>query len=181
MIELIPKKLSRPPFGRLFFMIVSVLLFVGIVVGFYIITQMQSDSNEILASLRARLERISTPQERELEAELLVAKDRIGDFTIIVEERTDFLAVFQLLERTTHPGIQLIKFDANVEKEEIVIAGEATDFRILEQQRLVWRDRNEILDLFLTDVELSLEGGVNFDASLRFPFNFVFPYATEIE
>ena len=162
-------------------MIVSVLLFVGIVVSFYIITQMQSDSNEILASLKARLERISTPQERELEAELLIAKDRIGDFTIIVEERTDFLAVFQLLERTTHPEIQLIKFDANVEKEEIVIAGEATDFRILEQQRLVWRDRNEILDLFLTDVGLSLEGGVNFTASLRFPFNFVFPYAAEIE
>ena len=159
-------------------MIVSVLLFVGIVVGFFIIKQMQSDTNDALASLKERLERLSTPQERELEAELLIARDRIGDFTVIIEERTDFLSVFQLLEKTTHPEVRLTRFDANVEEEEIVIAGNAADFRILEQQRLVWKDRNELHGLSLVDVGLNQGGGVQFTASLRFPFNFVFPYAT---
>jgi len=180
MVELIPKKKKRPPFGKLFFIMVSLLLFAGIVIGFFILRTKQSDTREILNSLTTRLEQLTAPQQEEIEKELLLAQKKISDFVLILEERTDYLAVFELVESTTHPEVVLVSFAASMDSEEILLAGQAPSFRILEQQRLVWENEENIGNVTLESITLGDEkGGTDFRVELLASPDLVLPYASE--
>lgn len=159
MVELIPKQEKKPIFGQLFFFIVAVAVFAGVLVGVVVVRQLESDTREALDLLEKTLVSDVQPQEEELEKILLEYERQAEDLKEILKERKEFLAFFAFLEETTHPDIFFVDLQGGLSNSRVMLSGVAADFFILEQQRIVWREREELLSLKLQELEITESGG----------------------
>lgn len=168
MVEIIPKQFTKPLFSPPFFLFVSVLLFLGMLFGLFLIKQTQSANREVLKSLEERLHEEQTLQEETFQTEVESSKKKIEDFRFLMKLRKDFLPYFQFLEETTHPQVVFTDFDGSVDENTIKLSGIVTDFRSLEQQRLIWKTRKEITGIVFSELVLEKTGEKSFDVALSF-------------
>src|SRR3990167_5908998 len=75
----------------------------------------------------------------------------------VLDERKNVLAFFELLEQTSHPGVVFGEFTGDAKTGTFTLMGEAQNFFVLEQQRLVWKEQKEFRYM-LNDIQLG-EGG----------------------
>lgn len=159
MFELIPKQERKPIFGQVFLFIVSIVVFVGVSVGTFVVQQLESDTRAALDILEKTLISDIQPREEELEKALLEYRQQTEDLKEILGMRKEFLAFFSFLEETTHPNIFFTDVESGAKNNAIVLSGVAADFFILEQQRAVWKEREELQSFRLQGLEITGRGG----------------------
>lgn len=162
MVELIPKKEEKPIFGQVFFLIVSVAMLLAVAIAFFVFQQLARDASEILEVLEKRFLEGTRLLEEEVSAQLQADKKKTEILRAVLDERKNVLAFFGLLEQTSHPGVVFKEFEGDAKTGIFVLKGEAQNFVVLEQQRLVWRERQEFSTL-LSDIELGQEGQSSFE------------------
>jgi|SRR3989344_7599187 len=160
MVELIPKKEQKPIFGQVFFLIVSLAALFVVATAFFVFQQLDRNAREVRGVLEKRLQDIQ-PIEEALVAQLQEYKKKTEMLRIVLGERRNTLAFFRLLEDMSHPGVVFGALKGDVGTGTFVLTGEAQNFFVLEQQRLVWREREEF-DFVLRDVQLGQGGRSNF-------------------
>lgn len=175
MVELIPRKQRKPVFGPAFFLIVSVVLAVGVSIGFFILKQLEADTRTALETIEKTLTEDTRPQEIQLETVLLEYKLKVEDLQGVLEKRKDFLSFFTFLEETVHPDIFFTGLESDMSKNQVSLEGEAADFVVLEQQRLVWSERGELQDFRLEDLEITSKGTGGFRVEFSFKRSFFKP------
>ena len=156
MVELIPKKEQKPIFGQVFFLIVSVAMLLSVATAFFVFQQLSRDAREVLEVLEKRFVQDTRPLEEELAAQLQGHKKKTEILRAVLDERKNVLAFFGLLEQTSHPGVVFHEFEGDAKTGTFTLAGEAKNFFVLEQQRLVWEKQQEF-QAVLRDIQL-LEG-----------------------
>ena len=153
MVELIPKKEQKPIFGQGFFLIVSSAMLFTVAGAFFVFQQLVRDTREVLEVLDERFTQDTQPLEDELTAQLQGYKKKTEILQAVLDERKNMLAFFGLLEQTSHPGIVFGGFEGDVKTGTFVLTGEAQNFFVLEQQRLVWKQQQEF-QAVLRDISL---------------------------
>ena len=162
MVELIPKKEQKPIFGQIFFLIVSLCALLAVAIAFFVFRQLVENEREVLGVLEKRFLEDTRPLEEELAMQLQSARKKTEILGTVLDERKNALVFFRLLEQTTHPGVVFQKLEGNVKTGIFVLGGEAQDFVVLEQQRLVW-EAQEGFSAILRDIQLSDEGKSSFE------------------
>lgn len=157
MIDLIPKKEQKPIFGQVFFSIVSVAMFLAVAVAFFVFQQLVTNAREVLGVLEQRFVQDTRPLEEELSSQLRDYKKKTEILRTVFDERKNMLAVFKILEQTGHPGVVFREFTGDANTRVFVLEGQAQNFVVLEQQRLVW-EKQEAFSAVLRDITLD-EGG----------------------
>ena len=153
MVELIPKKEQKPIFGQVFFLIVSVAMLLAVATAFFVFQQLARDAREVLAVLEERFAQSTRPLEEELAEKLQYHKKKTEILRSVLDERKNVLAFFELLEQTTHPGVVFEGLTGDAKTGTFVLKGEAQNFFVLEQQRLVWGKQQEF-STTLRDIQL---------------------------
>jgi len=166
MVEIIPKQKQKPLFGQWFFLIASVLLLGGVAVGFFVLDQLEKNAREILEGLEETLAADTQPQEQAIVAELNEYKEKIDRFREAAAEREDFLPLFVLLEQSILDGVVLSRLESERGSNKIFIEGVADSFFVLEQQRLLWKQQEQIGKTDIRNMNLEQEGQVQFEAEL---------------
>lgn len=161
-VELIPKQIKKPVFGQVFFLIVSLAVLAGVTVSFLILQQLISTARASLDILEKQLSQDTRPQEQELASKLQEYKQGVEDFKFVASERKSFLPFFEVLEKTTHPDVFFLALDAIDNANVLALDGETRNFFALEQQRLVWKERNEFQNVQLQDIRLTGTGNGSF-------------------
>lgn len=154
MVELIPKKEQKPIFGQVFFLIVSFAVLLSVAAAFFVLQQLARDAREVLEVLEKRFVQDTRPLEEELAAQLQKHKKKTEILRAVLDERKNVLPFFELLEQTSHPGVVFQELDGVAKTGAFVLTGEAKNFFVLEQQRLVWKERQEFTSV-LRNIELS--------------------------
>jgi len=162
MVEIIPREEQKPIFGQVFFLIVSFAMLLSVATAFFVFQQLARDAREVLAVLEERFTQSTRPLEEELAAQLQDDKKKIEILRAVLDERKNVLAFFKLLEQTTHPGVVFTEFTGDVKTGAFVLEGEAQNFFVLEQQRLVWKERQEF-SAILRDIQLVQGGRSSFE------------------
>ncbi|HEY4509539.1 MAG TPA: hypothetical protein VJC15_00950 [Candidatus Paceibacterota bacterium] len=157
MVELIPKKEQKPVFGQVFFLIISVAMLCAVALAFFVFKQLARDAREVLEVLEQRFSQDTRPLEEELTAQLQGYKRKTEMLRTVLDERKNVLAFFELLEQTSHPGVVFGEFTGDAKTGTFTLMGEAQNFFVLEQQRLVWKEQKEFRYM-LNDIQLG-EGG----------------------
>ncbi len=153
-VELIPKKVEKPVFGQVFFLILSVAVLVGVGISFLVLTQLGNTTRTNLELLEKQLAEDTRPLELELSAKLSAYRQTVEDFKSAASERKNFLPFFELLERVTHPDVffqNLSMAGTNT----MVLEGQTKDFFALEQQRLVWKKEQGFVNVQLKNLLLT--------------------------
>ena len=157
MVGLIPQKVQKPIFGQIFFLIVSVAALGAVATAFFVFQQLGDNTREVLEVLEKRFVEDTRPLEEELAAQLQDYKKKTEILRAVLDERKNALAFFRILEETSHPDVVFQELKGDVKTGAFVLAGEAQNFFVLEQQRLVWEKQQEF-NALLRDIQLD-EGG----------------------
>ena len=157
MVELIPKREQKPIFGQAFFLIVFVAVFGAVATAFFVFQQLVQNEGEVLEVLEKRFVQDTRPLEEELAVQLQDSQKKTEILRAVLDERKNVLAFFRLLEQTSHPGVVFEGLKGDIKTGTFVLVGEAQNFFVLEQQRLVWEKQEEFSSL-LRGIKLS-EGG----------------------
>lgn len=158
MVELIPKKEQKPIFGQVFFLIVSVAVLAGVVSAFFILGQLIVGNQAVLEDVEKTFAENTRPLQEELIARLEGYEKQAKTLRLVFDERRHLLPFFEVLEKTSHPGVAFQEFDGDTKTGVFVLLGEAESFSVLEQQRLIWKERKEFAAT-LRDIELNDAGG----------------------
>ncbi len=162
MVELIPKKEQKPIFGQVFFVIVSAVALAGVASSFLILHQLIIGNQAILKGLEKTLAEDTRPLEEELSKRLERYEKQTKIFRLVLDERKLLLPFFEILEKTSHPDVIFQGFDGDTETGVFVLLGEAQSFSVLEQQRLIWKERKEFTNI-LRDIRINGEGTISFE------------------
>ena len=162
MVELIPKREQKPIFGQAFFLIVSVAVLLASATAFFVFQQLVRNEREILEVLERRFAQGTRLLEEEMSAQLQMHKKKTEVLRTVLDERKNVLVFFGLLEQTSHPGVVFEEFTGDAKTGIFTLKGEAENFVVLEQQRLVWKERQEFSTL-LSNIELGEQGQSGFE------------------
>ena len=160
-VEFIPKQEQKPIFGQMFFVIVSIVLVVGIAFSIFLLQQSVRSAREEFAVLNKTFVEEIRPLEEELSAKLQGYKGKTEVLKSVLDEKKNVLAFLTLLEQTTHSGIFFKSLKGNMKTGVFELEGEAENFLVLEQQRLIWNNQEEFQSE-LQNIRLSEEGAAEF-------------------
>ncbi len=172
MVEIIPKREERTPPAVNILFIASLLLAAAVAGGFFILKSLQEQKRVSIQKLEQQLLADPSPEQKQLEDDVLGFKQKLGDFKVLADGRRTPLPLFSFLETSVHPAVIFTGLAVNLEKNEILLSGETDTFKHLDEQILLLRNKSEIKDLHLTKIELGDRGGVKFSVDLSFPVEF---------
>lgn len=160
-VEFIPKQEQKPIFGQMFFVIVSIVLVAGVVFSILLLQQSVEAAREEFAALNKTFVEEIQPFKEELSAKLQDYKEKTEVLKSVLDEKKNALAFLALLEQTTHPGVFFKSLSGSMKTRVFELEGEAQDFIVLEQQRLIWNSKEEFQSE-LRNIRLNEEGAVEF-------------------
>ena len=167
-MEIIPKPEQKNIFGSNTPFVAAVLLLAFAAGSFLTFWQLQAKSKKTIASLESQLALGGTKEQKKVEQQVLAYQRKIGDFKSFVSSRQDASRFFQFLEHYTHPKVFFKQVNLNVKDGFMILEGEASDFTTLDEQLLVFRERNEIDKATLSNVNIGENGRVVFALELTF-------------
>lgn len=156
-VELIPKKVGKPVFGQVFFLILSFVVLVGVGISFFVLQRFIETNRADLDLLNKQLAESTRPLEQELTTKLNAHKQNGEDFKFVAGKRKDFLPLFELLERATHPDVFFRNLKIADNQNAFVLDGVTRDFFALEQQRLVWNKEQGFESVRLSAMTLTTD------------------------
>lgn len=168
MVEIIPKqKLEYPAWTQALFF-AGILFLLAVIGGFFLMLKLQGRAQKELESIQGVLAQEKTPEESRLEQSVFRYKDKFNDFAQLVTERNDVRPVFDFLEAYTHPQVVFTTFTVEPKLGTIKLVGATKDFRTLQEQMVIFQNREELAGLNLSNIVLGERGGVIFQLEMKF-------------
>jgi len=160
-VEFIPKQEQKPIFGQMFFVIVSIVLVASVAFSIFLLQQSVRSAREEFAALNKTFTEEIRPLEEELSVKLEGYKGKTEVLKSVLEQRKNAPAFLTLLEQTTHTDIFFKSLNGDIKTGVFELEGEAQNFLVLEQQRLIWNNQEKFQSELL-DITLNEEGAAGF-------------------
>ncbi|MBU3964467.1 PilN domain-containing protein [Patescibacteria group bacterium] len=170
MVQVIPRKVAPQkslvkkilPWSSLFLIALMVIL--------YFVFDFQAKRAETsLVEVKNELGRTQTEEQAELQKIVLGFQKRIEDVAILLKDREKVSDILAFLETYIHPKVYFDSMTLNIETRLINLQGISEDFTSLGQQIFAFQQDPFIKEVKLSNVSLSVEGGVKFVIELFLP------------
>ena len=168
-IEIIPKTIGKIPGERKKLFYFSIFLFLGFLLGYFILTSLEKKSENTLSNLEETLGKGKTPEMSSLEEEILNDQKKIKDLSPLLEEHLFPSKIFEFFERNVHPQVFFSEINLNSLNSTASLSGQTDSFLTLGQQLAIFEKEPLVEKVDLTQVSITKEGKVGF--SLNFSFN----------
>lgn len=163
-IDIIPKPPEEEPILLNILFYISIGLLISAILIYFLLGYLQRNVNEILEERKSQLQIIQTPEEQELEKDVLRYQKKIDDFAIIFRRHKTNSNVFPFLEEITHPEVRFSDF--SLTKPSVTLSGIAESFTVMDQQLSIFRENPKILDTNLSQILLDKDGRISFNFTL---------------
>lgn len=157
-VEIVPKPPTRLPFWQDLLLYFSTALVIASVFSYFYLANLLEKSDALKNNLQQTLDKEVTPKERTLKKEVLKYKDKIDDFSTLLNNHSAVAKLFDAVEELSHPKIKLSKLDLDLSKPELAISGETENFEIAGQQLIIYRQAKEFTDVNLSGLSIGKNG-----------------------
>jgi hypothetical protein len=136
---------------------------------FFYLQYSVTKSTDELASLTIEATKGKTPDQKELESNVLRVQQELKDFSKMLAAQKASSQLFTKLENMVVSGVYFTKCDINSGTMMASISGHALSFEILGQQISKFESSDEVLgDVTIGNVTIDEDGGVSFEAKVKF-------------
>ncbi len=165
-MQLIPKEGPKIPnwLNILFYATIAVLV-ISIVV-FLTLNYSLNKSRKTLEDLNEALVKQETATNLALEREVLDYREKIGDFSDLIETHVETSKVFEMVETNCHPRVTFSFFSLNSQENMLVLTGNTQNFENLGQQFLIFRGENLVKKTLIEKITISKTGQIDFTLAL---------------
>ncbi len=165
-IEIAKKSKLKGPLWLYILLIAGVVLVLGLG-GSYLYFYLTSKSiNQEIDELSQQIKK--TPEEKELEDNILAKEKKIEDFKKLLAQHKKVLSVFSFLQEKTHPEVWLSDFDFKPDEAIVSVSAKSENFESVGQQIMTLREEDILKKINLSDLSTSEKGGVVFSLKLEF-------------
>jgi hypothetical protein len=176
MIEIIPKPTTKKFSWQNFLFYLSIALMIAAILGYFILNNIFKKTIQTFNDLDEKLAKLKTPEELNLEKEVLNYSKKIKDFSILINNHLAVSNSFNLLEKLTHPRVWFFDIEVNSKDAKISLSGEAEDFPALGQQLLIFKKEKRIQNVELSKVSLAEGGRIKFELNLSLSPEIFIPF-----
>lgn len=167
-VTIIPKqKLEYSPWTQVFFF-GSILFLLAVIGGFFLTLQLQGRVQKALEKIQGVLAQGKTPEEASLEQSVFRYRDKFNHVAQLAAERRDVRPVFEFLEAYTHPRVVFTTVDVEPGLATLKLVGATQDFKTLQEQMIIFQNREELAGLTLSSIVLGERGQVIFQLEMVF-------------
>jgi hypothetical protein len=168
-IEIIPKPIEKIPSYQKKLFYFSIFLFLGLLLGYFILTSVEKKSENILSNLEEALLKGKTPEIISLENENLNYQKKIKDISPLLQSHLFPSKIFEFFERNTHPRVFFSEINLNSLNSTASLSGECDSFVTLGQQLAIFEQNPLVEKVDLNQISITKEGKIEF--FLNFSFN----------
>jgi len=163
MTSIIPKTTKKAPewYNLAFYISLGLLIVVAFSYAFLFYFESKASIN--LQDLEWKISQLGTKEEKNIESKVLIAEKKINAFAEIFEKQKKLHNFFVLLEKSVHPKVWFSQVKLNPKEAEVFISGQAANFKVLDQQLLIFRQQESIKSVELTNFSIDKEGEAGFN------------------
>lgn len=165
-IEIIPRSRIKIPTWTVFLLVFDVIIVLGLGATYFYFYQTSKKLTQGIEEKTMAL--VDTPQEKELEASILLQEKRINTFGRVLSEHRQVKNIFTFLEEACHPEVEFGNFGFDSKDNSVTVNGKTKTFIVLGQQMMILKNKKELSKITLSGVSLSKEGDVVFSLQLTF-------------
>jgi hypothetical protein len=159
------KKVMFAFYSAVFFLIFSIL-------GYLMTNVFLQKAHEEKSDLETKLDEMMTTEKKELEEEITLLKNKINEFSFLLDNQLQSSKIFEFTQRITHPQVWFSNFSLNSERGVLDISGKTQNFETLGQQIFILEDEPVIEKVSLDSFSINEEGKIDFELSLSFEPDF---------
>ncbi|MFH1423405.1 MAG: hypothetical protein ABIG29_00405 [Candidatus Nealsonbacteria bacterium] len=166
MIGIIPKPIKKTSklYGFSPYIVFGLVL--AVVLAYVVLFYLGNKASETSSDLEEKIAQVGTKEEKVLETQVLIDKQRIDDFSKIFSDHQRFSNFFKFLEENCHPKIWFNKLELNSQDSQAVLTGETSNFETLGQQMVIFQNQTLVKTVEITNIAIGNTGRVDFTLSL---------------
>jgi len=165
-IEITPRRRIKSPVWAITLSVFCLILLSALIASYF---YLNSSTKKINLEIKEKeTASAATPEEKALEDNLSLAKDKISAFSGLILKHREPANIFGFLENNCFPNIQFYNFDFAADKNTVGLSGTTDDFISLEQQILIFRKDSLVKKVELSKISIGKEGVVDFGLILIF-------------
>lgn len=166
MVGIIPKPIKKT--SKLYELApyISFGLVVVVVLAYAALFFIEKRTSKTLWNLEDKIAQVGTKDEKSLEAQLLLHKQKIDDFSKLFTDHKKTSSFFDFLEENCHPKIWFNKLELSSQDSQATLAGETSSFETLGQQIAIFQGQELVKNIEISDLSVAKTGRANFTISL---------------
>jgi hypothetical protein len=165
-----PPKPRHSSFLSQMFFWLSLLTLLAIVGSFFGLTYLTAQRQKEYNSLNAQLAQEETPDQKALEISVLGYKQKLQDFSKVLNAHTSSSRFFTSLEQLVYPNVYFDNLILNPMDRTAVISGKVDSFQSLAKQVVVFKKATQVFDgATLAKIDMGSDGKIEFtiNATIR--------------
>ena len=166
MIEIIPKPTVKIPRWQKFLPYFSIALMIVAILGYFVLNNILEKTLQTLEDREDTLAKLKTPEEQNLEKEILNYQKKIKNFSVLADQHLFPSKFFSLFDGLCHPKVWFSSIELLPQEARVSLTGQTEDFSVLGQQILIFKNEKGINDVKLTKVSLAEKGRIKFDLDI---------------
>lgn len=164
---IIPKEAQKMPEWLNIVFYVSLLLLLISIIGYFVLSGYHNKAVKYSKDLDLELASQKTDARLAMEKEVLGYKDKINDFTQILDSRLKGSEIFESFQKLCHPKVSFSQFNLDVRKRMISASGEAQSFSVLGQQLLIYQQDPLVESVDVSQISIDKKGKIGFSLNLN--------------
>ena len=130
---------------------------------------LMSGSNDFSAQIQKKEKAmIETDSEKQVKDYVLSKKQKIDNFSALLENHKKVANIFNKMEQITHPDVQFTSFAFSPDANKVKLEGTAKSFYALGQQFIILKQEQLIKEINFSGILMDKEKGLNFSVELTF-------------
>ena len=172
-IEIIPKPKLKTPLWINFCFWFSLIVLAGVVGSFFLFSYEIASLKKERSALEAQISSYGTKDQKEEKENLMVLSQKIKDFSGLFSDHILPTKLLDFLKESCHKEVQFTYLNFDSQNLLISLDGLTESFHTLGEQILVFKSKEEISELRLSNVSIGEAGQVNFNLSFNIKNSFL--------
>lgn len=166
MVGIIPKPIKKTSRLYEFAPYIVFGLVIVVILAYISLLYLENKASKTLWVLEDRIAQVGTKAEKATEAQVLLDKKKIDDFSELFANHKKTSSLFAFLEENCHPKVWFNKLNLSSQDFQVALSGETSNFETLGQQIVIFQNQKLIKNIEISDLAISKEGRASFTFSL---------------
>ena len=168
MVTLIPKNPAKTNQQQQLFLYVSVGLLMVVLSAYLILIGLEKRASAEIDRLKEDIENVASEEDQKMKDEVLAAKEKIEDFSLLIVNHRRPSRFFEFLEEITHPKVGFTEVELNPVEMKAQLKGfsvngiNSTVFEAFGQQMYIFQEQELIKEVRLISLSLGTKGEAAF-------------------
>jgi len=166
MVGIIPKPIKKTPRIYEFAPHIVFGLVLVVVLAYVVLFYFENKTSKTLWDLEEKIAQVGTMEEKNLETQILLDKQKIDDFSKLFAGRQRISNFFKFLEENCHPKIWFNKLELSPSDSQAVVSGETSNFETLGQQIAIFQSQEMVKNIEISDLNIDKNGRASFNFTI---------------